>query len=128
MALFAANDVACRIARKTDRSQCHALVQLDPTSYVASLPNNDPSTVVDEESGPDGGPRVNVYPGTGVRQFGHHAGQQRHFQLEHLMGQAVNSHRLDTWIAKDNLLAIARCRITRKSGLDILFERLSEAG
>ena len=74
---------------KRERAERHALVELHAVADDGGLADDHAGAVIDEERAADAAPGWMSMPVSRVRELGHDARDQRHAELEQLVGDAV---------------------------------------
>lgn len=95
------------------------LIEGDVVADDARLANDDTSAMVDGEVFANLGAWVDVDTGFRVCLLGDDTGNDGYLQLVQLMGDAVMCHRVDHWVAEDDLAIVRRSGVVVEHGLGI---------
>ena len=128
MALDVAEDLTVLVARESEGSERHALVNLNTVADVGGFADDHARSVVDEESPADVRAGVDVDAGLAVGVLGHHPRDQGSAQDEEFMRDPKDRHGRDAWIAEEDFLEILGGGIAVERGLNIVGEYLAEVG
>src|SRR5207249_12211357 len=120
MALLTANHPACFVHREAQGSKSDSLIEFDAVADVCRLTDDNARAMIDEKSGSNRRPGMDVNPGDGMGMLRHDPRQQRDSLGIQFMGKAVDRDRKDCRIRKDQLVDALRRRIAVISRLDIL--------
>lgn len=110
---------ALEIVREVLCAEGHTLVECDMVSDDAGLADYDTCTVVDCEILANAGSRMDVDSGSGMRQLGHDAGNNRDTEGQEGMRSAIMKHGLDYRVAGYDLAQVLYCRVIVLDSLDI---------
>src|SRR5512145_2442084 len=126
VALAALDDPPALIARKTHRSQRHALVDLHAVADNGRFTDDYAGAVIDEKVLADRRAGVNIDSGFRMGRLAHDPRDQRDIRPVQFIGDPVRADRLDARIGNDDLLETLGGRIAVVGGLNVALEQFAD--
>ncbi len=117
---------AIGVAWKGERTQRHALIDLDVIADLGGFTDDHTGPVIDKKPVTDGGAGMNIDAGPQMCPFGHHARHQGHLQPMNLMTDSMDGHRIDERVTKNDLLHAAGSGIAVIAGHHIAAQAVTD--